>query len=344
MLLRLALRLDPGDLAARRQLAWALAQLNLHQEAIAENRRLLESMPNDPTISLRLAISLGVVGKHEEAIAGLRAAAARDPQNPLVYQQLGASLSAIGKHQDALAAYRRVATLRPDDIDAVGTIGAVLWQLGQGHAAVDCLQRAMAAKPSLLHATNLGIALAGLRRFAEAEAAYRQALAFEPRSSELKIGLAEVFAQQSRLDESHRLLDEVLALEPTSVPALALLSAVLVANDQADAALAAARRAVDADAQDPLAYVAVGWVQLKRGNPQASFTSANQALHLNRRSVDALAIRGAALSALGNHRSALDAFADVARMEPAFFDHNGQFAPYVSASRAADGVGLTKIH
>jgi lipopolysaccharide biosynthesis regulator YciM len=90
--------------------------------------------------------------------------------------------------------------------------------------------------------------------------------------------------------------------------------------------------------------VALGWVQLKRDDAQASFTSANEALRLNRRSVDALAIRGAALSALGSHRSAVEVFAEVERTDPSFLAHNRQFAPYVSASRAAHAVGLLEFN
>ena len=162
--------------------------------------------------------------------------------------------------------------------------------------------------------------------------------------AEAQIGLAELLARQDRHTESIRVLEALLAVVPGNVPALALLSAVLVADGQTDAALTIAERAVRADARDPLAHVALGWVHLKRDEPQASFTSANQALRLNRRSVDALAIRGAALSVLGSHRSAVETFAEIERADPAFLERNEGFAPYVAASRAAHAVGLVEFN
>jgi len=139
-------------------------------------------------------------------------------------------------------------------------------------------------------------------------------------------------------------LEEVLAVDSGNVHALVLLSAVLVADGQTDAALTAAERAVEADGRDPLAHIALGWAHLRRDDAQAAFASANEALLLNRRSVDALAIRGAALSALGSHRAAVETFAEVERTDPTFLDRNQQFARYVSASQAVHSVGLVEFN
>jgi tetratricopeptide (TPR) repeat protein len=180
--------------------------------------------------------------------------------------------------------------------------------------------------------------------FGHGSAKLRHPLARDSHDDEAKISLADQLAQEDRHTESIRVLEELLAVDSGNVPALVLLSAVLVADGQADAALAAAERAVEADARDPLAHVALGWAYLRRNDAEAAFASANQALRLNRRSVDALAVRGAALSALGSHRAAVETFAEVERTDPAFLDRNHQFARYVSASQAVHAVGLMEFN
>lgn len=79
--LRTALRLSPGNAAARRTMSLLLANLGRPDEAIAEARRVLELDPLSPQLRQSLAVTLYFAGRFDEALKEGRAAReGRDPK------------------------------------------------------------------------------------------------------------------------------------------------------------------------------------------------------------------------------------------------------------------------
>jgi putative PEP-CTERM system TPR-repeat lipoprotein len=79
-------------------------------------------------------------------------------------------------------------------------------------------------------------ALRGLGRREQAEAAFRAALRLDPTSSVTRTDFAALLLESQRLDAGRALVDEVLAAEPTFVPALLLRAEVEAATGQTTSA------------------------------------------------------------------------------------------------------------
>jgi len=93
----------------------------------------------------------------------------------------GNGLAAGGDYHGALACYERVRTMRPADPMVYTNIGAALARLRRLEPAVAAYRRALDINPDL-HATmnNLGNALRDLGRFDEAHDTYRRAIRLAP--------------------------------------------------------------------------------------------------------------------------------------------------------------------
>lgn len=90
-----------------------------------------------------------------------------------------------------------------------------------------------------------------LKKFAEAEKAYKKALELSPDNLNVMVDLAAVYYYQGKLDEARDLLDKVISKDPKN-PA-ALFNAGLVARDQGDfkAAIAYFEKFIKNNPKDP---------------------------------------------------------------------------------------------
>lgn len=147
---RQALVVDPGNLNALQLLGVLNHELGRHTDAVE-----------------MLSHAIRVVEKRTE----------RRPEFAAVYVNFGNALRAVGRGDDALIQYRMGLTLNPDLAQLHVGIGDELCAQGDLSGAVDSYEKAKAA--GALGATRLcylGSAYALLKRFAEAEANYREAL------------------------------------------------------------------------------------------------------------------------------------------------------------------------
>ena len=180
---------EPEDLIA--------AALDLHQSgqtdaAEAAYRAILEAHPTAPTPLYLLSLILMETERHAEAGSRLRALVALRPRNPAARVSLARLLLLRGAAVEARLHLEAALSAHPDDPEALCEFARLL--IGQGDAA--------AAEPVAEHATNVAPELAEAWRLlgaarmqargreAEAVAAYRQALVFEPDSGPGRAGLA----------------------------------------------------------------------------------------------------------------------------------------------------------
>ncbi|GGO36108.1 hypothetical protein GCM10008949_39510 [Deinococcus humi] len=122
--------------------------------------------------------------------------------------------SMLGKPNAALAALLAAHQLAPGDPQHLANLGGVLVTLGLPGDALTVLDAAAKLNQSPSGAlgwsssavlnTSRGLALTTLRRFPEAEAALRSAVAAEPMLSEANLGLSHALTCQGKLSEAAR--------------------------------------------------------------------------------------------------------------------------------------------
>ena len=277
----------PRDPAVRQLMAQALVDSGDLPGAEAELRAALAALPPATKAAAPLAMQLGVLlahaGRAADAEAALRQAVALDRRFPpaaaalaehLVAQgradeavrlleplarvrdfalaaAYGDALKAAGRKADAVEQHRRAAEIEPAN--------AVAWH--NLAASAGDLQRFAEAEAATARARALGLdapetflvrarALAGLQRWEEAEAAYREALRRRPLYAEAHRGLAQqLWMRTGDLAQASRDLQAALRARPDAqalVIELAQLQQYADDEAAADRTLAAAAERPDA--------------------------------------------------------------------------------------------------
>jgi tetratricopeptide (TPR) repeat protein len=130
------------------------------------------------------------------------------------------------------------------------------------------MQRDSAAKPdaSILWA-RLGQAEAGLKKYDQGETAFKKALEVDLAAHKqdptvqglAQAGLGEIYARQAKVPEANAGYDTAAKLDPTRAPMYYKNEAVIfMLSNNADAQLAAAQKAIDADPTQPIPYYIKG--------------------------------------------------------------------------------------
>jgi protein O-GlcNAc transferase len=120
-----------------------------------------------------------------------------------------------GRLDQADALYRKIRAAQPGNFDAVHLAGVVALQQHRGGAAVELLTKAKKLAPkSAVCVMRLGLALAAVRRTAEAEAELRLAVQLDPKFHEAWDNLAYCLKIQDRLAEAVACHQQVVALKP----------------------------------------------------------------------------------------------------------------------------------
>lgn len=177
---RAAIVISPDYFDAHYNLANLKARQDDYDTAYNEYSRALK-IRDDADAHINFGHALQQCGETAKAIREYEAAREIAPENVAVLTSLG-SLYLRSQHDEAAAdAYAEALKLEPDLAEAHLGAGTALHNLGKYPAAAEHLQKAAdAAQDDFVAFYNLGLALAAQSKYAEAEAAYRSALAVQP--------------------------------------------------------------------------------------------------------------------------------------------------------------------
>jgi predicted O-linked N-acetylglucosamine transferase (SPINDLY family) len=158
--------------------------------------------------------------------------------------------SAITHHQagrlaEADTLYRQILAIDPQNVDALHLLGVLATQTQQHAAGAELIRRAITLQPNaaVLH-YNLGCALQGALRPAEAEAAFHQALALQPAYPEALNNLGDIRRDQKNYPDAERLFRRALALNPQFADAWTNLGVILKRTGRSQESIDAHRRAI----------------------------------------------------------------------------------------------------
>jgi hypothetical protein len=112
---------------------------------------------------------------------------------------------------------------------------------------------------------NLGLALEAADRPADAERAYRAAIAIEPAHVFARVNLGRIYGRSRRLDDAFRVLTEADSLSPGDPLVLNNLATVWWTRGDTARAAALYQRALEADPDAP--YPAANLARMRRGLP-----------------------------------------------------------------------------
>jgi Flp pilus assembly protein TadD len=253
---REAVRLEPDNVFWRTYLGFVLARQKKYSEAEAEYRRAAELDPNNATRHAAVGDRLVEQSKYSEAEAEYRRAVRLEPNNARWRDYLGYVLIKQQKWSEAEAEYKEAVRLDPSEprfqellkelsskasekpapakattqptakteppadaparkyiVDGDRLVKEKKW--AEAEAAYK--QAAQYDKKNAVLHTKLAIALSAQQKDAEAEAAHREAARLEPARALWRFNLGVVLSRQGKLVEAEGELKEAVRLDPKNV-------------------------------------------------------------------------------------------------------------------------------
>ena len=217
---------EPSELALAR--AEAMLGAKQFEAAYGKFASVLRDQPDNFKARLGAAeASLGL-GKLGEALAGFESAMEAVEYRPAALQGRGITLSLIGQRELGQTLLLQAVAEDPSLWRAWNAIGRNHDMADNPDFALEAYDRALRAnsRAGAIH-NNRGLALLALRRYAEAESAFRKALLIEPESGTAQMNLRLTVAWQGRYNEA------LVGLKPGHLP-LALNNVGFVAMQKGD--------------------------------------------------------------------------------------------------------------
>ncbi len=244
-----ASRTSQGSNEIRDWLSYAtlLRQAGRLPAAIEAGRRATELAPDATEAWIRLAALHAQAGDATTALVTLERARQLAPRDGLLLSDLGAAYNELERFADAETVLRQSLALRPA-ADTHNNLGVALNGLGRPADAVRAFGGALALNSASAEAWfNLGVAHALLGDLQQARTAYQRGLALTPAEPRALFNLAMVEAQAGRLDLTARYLTEAIAHAPQSAQLHNELGRAYLGLQRIDDAVAALERARSLD-------------------------------------------------------------------------------------------------
>jgi protein O-GlcNAc transferase len=226
-----------------------------------------------------------------------------------------------GQLTQAELLYRRVLQHAPNQFDALHLLGVVELQRQHFAEAAELIGQALILNSNDPSAhSNIGAALRGLKRPAEALASYDRALALRPDYAEALNNRANVLCDLGRAAESLDGYDRALALKPDYAEALFSRGDALLGLGRPDAAIASYDRALALRPDNAEVLNRRGNALHSIGRHDEALASFDRALALRPDAPGALNNRGNALLALRRPAEAIASYDRALALKPDYPD------------------------
>ena len=200
----------------------------------------------------------------------------------------------------------------------LGALGTFTWRQSRMYSDIESLYlTTIDRNPDCWMAhNNLGAALAGQGRFAEAIAHYQKTTQIKPDFAEAHGNLGLALASQGRFDEAMAQHRKALEIKPDSADFHNNLGNALAHRGRFDEAIAEYRRALEINPRNAEAYNKAGLVLAHRGRFDEAIAQYRRALEIKPDFVEALDNFGNALGSLGRIEEAMAHYRKALEIDP----------------------------
>jgi tetratricopeptide (TPR) repeat protein len=199
-------------------------------------RELLAASPEDDTAWLTLGMVLSSAGRWREASEALAEAVELDGDVLAARMAFARALEKSGKLDDAAFQLLKAEKLAPGDVRPLKELGAVFYKKGLYDKSVQFLNRARGLAPDdarVFYA--LGLTQEARRDPGAAIAAYRRAIALDPKFTDAQKTLADLLAAMGEHEQAIAELDALLRIERTNEQAAQNREVLVKALDEMSA-------------------------------------------------------------------------------------------------------------
>lgn len=216
-----AAELQPASFDAQFKHGRSLQLLERISEAIRAYLRALAIRPDDPEANLLLGTAYLQINEPAQALAYAQRAVERQPTNGVAHANLGAVYSALERHADAVRAYESAAELMELTPALLLNLAESLGKIQRYEQMNNTLEELARLGPSAACHERRGFALFKMRRYPDAEQAFRDSLAFDstyyPALNGLGVCLLNNYINSGKEDQRAR--EEAIAMLRQSLQA-----------------------------------------------------------------------------------------------------------------------------
>jgi protein O-GlcNAc transferase len=215
-----ALSIDKDNTGILKLLAIALRQSGDLDSSTHFLEIALNLSPDDPGLLYESGLTLLHSGKIDGAIEHLERGVSLDKANADIHFALGNCFRLRNQFANAAEHYCKALMIKPDFLPAKFNFANTLRELGRFESALEEFEKIIASFPEMPEAhTNAALILSGLGRIAEAKEHSLKAVSIKP-SIENFTFLAELYLQNSEIDQACHYFNEALKITPDHVEAL----------------------------------------------------------------------------------------------------------------------------
>lgn len=314
-----ALRLDPGNVNARFNLAKVEASIHNFQQSLDAAGPIVPQLKGTEDGLLLLATDYGALGRKEKLkglVGDWKGMSAASPEASLDFGDL---LATYGMSAEAREIFEGQETKIADQRSST-----LAYRLGRSYLALGALDRAE---------TNLQLALTldpqcvvcfqGLAEVAEKEGNTEKALAhliaakkMDPENPEILFEFGKVCLQRNLLDDAMPALTKAVALKPDQEPYVYVLGSAYVAQHDLPKAASLFGELLQKHPKDPVLNYAMGsvyYLQHKYAEAEASF---KESLRAQPDQIAASYYLGLTYDAIGQDDQAVTIFRDLVKNHP----------------------------
>ncbi|MBN2019539.1 MAG: tetratricopeptide repeat protein, partial [Sedimentisphaerales bacterium] len=193
-----ALEIDPAYAEAHSNIAAIFTDKGDYAGAVKHYRIALTT--NDtPLTRSKLGLALLNLGLFEEAVAEYRKALPSMPDNIELLNELGYALDRAGNSDEAIPLYEKALSIAPDYIDIRLNFGLALINSGRFQKATDEYEKMLLLDPNNAKVHNgFGVALSRLGKLDQAIEHFEQALKIRPDYNSAKVNLDITLAEKQK--------------------------------------------------------------------------------------------------------------------------------------------------
>jgi tetratricopeptide (TPR) repeat protein len=269
-------------------LGFAYQELGQFDQAIATFEEARKLSPKDPAVASYLADAHIAAKKYPAAVDITRQALLDNPDDVRLIRLQARALRFSGKTEQGIALLEETIKKHADDPSGYIALAQLYSEAERGAQAVRVLQDAQALFPD---DTTIGFELGATydkqKKYADAEAAFKQVLNREPDNAPVLNYLGYMLAERGeRLDESVNYVKKALEIEPDNGSYLDSLGWAYYKADKLELAESNLRRAADQLKSNSVIQDHYGDVLLKMGRIDEAIAAFNRALTGDGDSID----------------------------------------------------------
>jgi tetratricopeptide (TPR) repeat protein len=274
-------------------LGFAYQELGQHDQAIAAFENARKLAPKDPAVASYLAEANIAAKRYAAAAEVAKTGLTANPGDLRLTRLQARALRLTGKADEGVALLEESVRKNAGDPNAYIALAQMYGDVDRGAQAVETLRTAQAKFPD---DTTIAFELAATfdkqKRYADAEAAFKQLLTNDPENAAALNYLGYMLAERGeRLDESVNYVKKALELEPENGSYLDSLGWAYFKADKLDLAEDTLKRAAEQLKTNSVIQDHYGEVLLKLGRYEEAIAAFNRALagdgdSINRAEID----------------------------------------------------------